>query len=117
MTYPLTFITDRFIPDNLAGCMRVFLLPVVFIRPKYKDDIGLYQHELTHVKQAFRFIFPPLYGLLYMLSKAFRLRCEVEAYKVQAEYNPEHIELYAEFISKNYSLDVSVEEASLLLRN
>jgi hypothetical protein len=113
--YPLTFLTSRFIPANSAGCVRVFLLPIIFIRPEYKDDVGLYEHELVHVKQAWRCIFPPVHGLLYLLSESYRLNCEVEAYKVQARYNPEHRELYATFISRDYGLDISQEDALRLL--
>ena len=115
MTYPLTFHTTRFIPQGSAGCVRVFLVPVIFIRPEYKNDKGLYAHELTHVKQAWRSIFPPIYAIRYLMDKSYRLKCEVEAYKKQLEFNPERRLTYAKFIAERYDLNISMTEAANLL--
>lgn len=59
--------------------------PIVKIREKYKNtDIGLLQHELTHVKQWYRTFLT--HGFWYKFSESYRLKSEVEAYKVQASY-------------------------------
>ena len=58
--------------------------PFIKIRNKYIDDKGLLEHELTHSKQVYRTMF--LHGLMYKFSEKYRVKSEVEAYKVQASY-------------------------------
>ena len=116
MKYPLTFYTDKLVPKTAGACVRVILLPVILIRPKYKNDFGLYMHELEHVKQAFKGL---LIGhvLLYALSKKYRLKCEVEAYREQSlHYSNDRIPLFANFIANGYNLKVSREEAESMIR-
>lgn len=113
----MIFYTDRFIPEGAAGCCRVFLIPFVFIRPKYRDDLGLLAHELCHEDQAWSYGFPPIHALRYALSKSYRLACEVEAYREQALYYPDdRRERFAGFISRDYGLNVTAEEALRLLK-
>ena len=69
---------DKEIKNYVSGCRIV-------IQPKYKEDNGILQHELTHVKQWYRG------GLFisswrYDESRKYRLQCEVEAYKNQMRY-------------------------------
>jgi hypothetical protein len=106
MSYPLTFYTNFAIPDGSAGCARG---PVIFIRPQYREDRGLYEHELVHVKQWFRTL--SIHSFLYLLSDRYKLACEVEAYRKQAEYSPQHRPLFALFISRDYGLDITHEAA------
>lgn len=104
------FYTDRFIPDRFAA---FHFGPFVFIRPKYKDDIGLKMHELTHVNQFYR---NPLMGLFYRFSEKYRLKCEVEAYKVQLQYySLDQSALFADYIATKYDLDITQEQAKKLL--
>lgn len=73
--------TDN-IKDGFGGVANGFY---VRLRPKYKGvDEGLLQHELTHVKQWYRTL--GTHGIMYMFSEKYRLKCELEAYKVQASY-------------------------------
>lgn len=58
--------------------------PVVRIRPAYRDDEGLLQHELIHVRQWWRTL--GLHSLLYLCSKKYRLKAEVEAYREQIKW-------------------------------
>ncbi len=113
MTYLLTFYTDWFIPEQSAGCARG---PVIFIRPQYKDNRGLYKHEMIHVHQWIRTL--GIHSFLYLLSDSYKLKCEVEAYKVQLQYCTD-IELntrrFARFIATKYDLDITDEEAYRLL--
>ncbi len=113
MNYPLCFYTNFGVPNGSAGCARG---PVIFIRPQYKDDRGLYKHEFTHVKQWLRTL--ALHSFLYLLWPAYRLKSEVEAYKVQLQYCND-IELntrrFARFIATKYDLDITDEEAYRLL--
>ena len=113
MRWPLTFYTERFVPEGAGACARG---PVIFIRPKYRGDFGIYKHELEHVKQSFigLFIF---HALLYLLVPEYRLWCEVQAYKEQAKhYTDDRIPKFAGYISKYYRLNISVEDVEKLLR-
>lgn len=107
----MVFYTDRFVPSRFAGCTRG---PVIFIRPKYSDDAGLLAHEKVHVRQFWRSL--GLFGIPYLLSKSFRLRCEVEAYREQLRHYPDDRSwAFAGFLADKYNLGVSREEAHRLL--
>lgn len=106
----MVFYTDRFVPENAAGCARG---PLIFIRPKYRNDRGLLAHERTHVQQWLRTV--GLHSFLYLFSKQYRLKSEVEAYQAQLAYSPNDIDLFAEYISRDYNLDISKEAARQLL--
>ena len=106
-----TFYTNKFIPKNSAGCAYFCF---IFIRPEYKDDFGLYYHELTHVEQFYKL--PFLHGLLYRFNKKYRLKSEVEAYKKQLKYyDVSNIDLFANYIANDYNLDITIDEAKKLL--
>lgn len=106
----MVFYTNRFVPGRAAGCARG---PFIFIRPEYKNDIGLLEHEKIHVKQWYRNI--GLHSWLYLISEKYRLKTEVEAYKKQLEYSPREADLYALFISTNYNINIDKDEAKKLL--
>ena len=103
-------------PANVGGYARAWLIR---IRPRYKDDKGIHNHELTHVSQFWRTC--GFHGLFYLLSKTYRLKCEVEAYKEQLKHAPASLDyeryrdMYAGFIADDYGLDVSKGEALKLL--
>jgi hypothetical protein len=104
--------TDR-IKTGSAGRTNTF---VIRIRPAYKDDIGLLEHEKIHVSQFWRSF--GIHGFWYLLSKSYRLDCEVEAYKKQLEYaedREENRRWFANRISTKYGLDITEEDACKLL--
>ena len=131
MKYPLTFYTDKGVGDGHAASTR---LCVILIRPRYRDDIGLYEHELTHVKQwaAITLIsalviaavsLPAVgmalgvHGLLYDAAPWYRLRCEVQAYHKQLGYYPDdRAQKFAGYIAGWYNLDVTPTQVLELLR-
>ena len=98
----MTFYTDRFIPKDSSGCARG---PVILIRPAYRDDIGLLEHEKVHRWQWIRTM--GLHSFLYMLSKKYKLSVEVEAYRKQLEYPHAHS---VEHRRKLYALWLSLPE-------
>ena len=107
----LVFYTDRIIPERFAGLTIGF---VVLIRPKYRDDSGLLAHELVHVRQFWRSC--GLSMLLYEISKSWRLRYEVEAYKAQMACYPDNrAMIFAGFLSEKYRLDITQIQAWKLL--
>jgi hypothetical protein len=108
----LTFYTNFGIPEQFAGCTRG---PFVFIRPEYRNDVGLLKHEQTHVKQWFRTL--GFHPLMYLLSDSYKLASEVECYKEQAkEYSDDRLPMFAVFIADKYGLNISAEDALELLR-
>lgn len=87
----------------------------VVIRPGYEYDHGLIAHELEHCKQHWKTLF--LHSLIYKFSKTYREKCEIVAYKIQSNYNPESISLFADYIASRYNLDHSAEHYEEILRN
>lgn len=80
--YPLTFVVNGFpLKEGQGGCTWFIF---IFIKRKYAEDEGLYQHELTHIKQTFATCF--LHALMYLLIRDYRLWAEVQAYRKQMEY-------------------------------
>jgi hypothetical protein len=105
--------TDRLIPKRFAGYTVLF---VILIRPAYRCDRGLLEHERVHVRQFWR---NPLHPLLYWLSPEHRLAAEVEAYKEQLRWCwsvEERAKTFAEFIATKYGLSISAAAAEDLLR-
>jgi len=109
MIYSLRYTDDM--AANTGGYAKAWFIR---IRPKYKDDKGILYHELCHVKQFWKL---GIFHLgLYTWNQAYRLKCEVEAYKEQlkfppAIYNYEYYrDMYAGFICDNYGLDISKGE-------
>ena len=105
--------TNRFIPPRFSAYTIGF---IILVRPDYKDDIGLIEHEKIHVKQFWRTL--GLNGLFYFFSKKKRLEYEVEAYRKQLEYAEERStskKLFAYYLVANYKLDITKEEAARLL--
>ena len=107
--------TTRFL-DGHKGMVKVFLIPFIFIHPDAKGDEGLLAHEQTHVRQAWRNIFPPIFALRYQLDKGYRLRCEVEAFRVQLKHSPGSERHFAKYIAEKYDLDITQAEALELLK-
>ena len=87
----------------------------MFIRPQYRDDRGLLEHEKVHRRQWLRTL--GIHSLLYLFVPEYKLHCEVEAFKVQAEcYTDDRLPKFAGYISRNYGLKVTEENALQLLR-
>jgi len=115
MLFHIIIPLSTFIPKRFAAFVVGF---IIFVRPAYKDDIPLIEHEKVHVRQFWRTFCT--HGIWYQFSKSYRLRSEVEGYAVQVKTRemlgklPE-FERYASFIATHYNLDVTVEEATELL--
>lgn len=114
--------------------------PLIKILPKYKDDVGLIEHEKTHVRQWYAvlglglllctlltlLVSPslwPLYGaapflhqLLYRFVRPYRRWCEVRAYRKQIEtggYTGTEFAVTA--LVEKYDLRLGADEARALL--
>ena len=108
---PLDIEVDVTYTDDMASNTGAYALGrrEVFVRPKYKDDQGIHQHEFLHIRQAWA---NPWHGLMYKHLDWYKLKCEVECYKEQAKHYPDDRRpLFAEFIARDYGLAVTQEEA------
>jgi len=104
------------LPKEKGGKAKFCFIKIL---KKYKDDIGLLNHELTHVRQFYRL--SVIHEYLNHFSKKYRLKIELEAYRNQLLSYPEKdrekkILYFAKFLSERYSLDKSVDECYKLLR-
>jgi len=103
--------------EDFAGITKRFIIK---IRLKNRNDNGLLQHELVHVKQWYRTFM--LHSLLYNLSKKYRLNSEIEAYIVQLKVNKEegkedYIDFYAKRITEIYNLSLTTFEVKEILED
>ena len=109
----LVIYTDKVIPARFAG---VTVGPMVFIRPSYRDDAGLHAHELTHARQFWRSA--GILGLLWMISKSWRLRLEVEAYRAQLDADDQRASreiIFSGYLATRYGLGISQDQALELI--
>ena len=73
-------VSTHLIPKGFSACS---LWPFIFVRPEHRGDIPLIEHELVHYReQAW---ITPVWVLLYLVSRRFRLAAEVRAYTRQIE--------------------------------
>ena len=114
--------------------------PLIRIRPKYKGDVGLLEHEKTHVRQWYAVlaigllvcavmallvspafwtvsgVSPFLHQLLYRFVRPYRRWCEVRAYRKQIETGGYASNGFAvDALVEKYDLDLSIVEARALL--
>jgi len=109
--YSLTYTDDM--PEGWGGYAKLWF---IYLRPKYKEDQGILEHEKCHVR-SFYFTLG-FHSFLYLCFKAYRLWSEVQAYKIQMKYRPikeSNKELFAKFISEDYGVRVTKEQAIKLL--
>ena len=106
---------DSGIKEGSAGTTSGIFIK---IRPNYKDDKGLLEHELVHVKQWYRTF--TLHSILYKYSSKYRLNSEIEAYKVQLKVNKDegkqdYADFYSKRITEMYDLDITTFEVKKML--
>ena len=102
MKYPLIFYVDK-LDDNFAGRANG---PFISILKSHREDEGLRNHELVHVKQWFTKGFI-VHSLRYQFSRTYRYWSEIEAYKKQMETD-NLPNLFAGFIFRLYDLNLKI---------
>lgn len=108
----IVIYSDRLVPDCFAGYSYG---PIVAIRPACRGDRGLLEHEFVHARQWWRGL-GVIHAARYWLSRAYRLRVEVEAYREQARwYVTDRRPLFARFLAEEYDLGITFEQALALL--
>jgi len=86
--------------------------PLILLRPG--ASAALLAHEKVHVRQFWRSF--GLMGPLYLLSRRWRLRYELEAYREQVRHaGPQAVPACAHALAHGYRLGISVEQACRLL--
>lgn len=104
MKWPVfVFYTEKFVP--MGGITYTFgPLCVILIKPKYKDDEGILNHQMVHVNQHWRMTW--LHRAKYKKSDKYRFESEAEAYAAQYGSNPDkkHFDLFVEFMLEKYKL-------------
>ena len=75
------FYTDKYVPRNVAG---VAYENLVFIRPEYRENEEFLVHELTHVKQYYRYLFT--FRSLHRAYGKNPVPFEIEAVRAEVEY-------------------------------
>ena len=91
------------------------LIIVCLIRPEFKNDNALYEHELTHNRQWKRE--PFTYPFKYLFSKPYRYKMELEAYTAQLRLYPlkkreEKSIQFARLICTHYGIKGQTEEST-----
>lgn len=103
--FPYLLIYTDNLPECSGGCANG---PVVRIRNKYRDDKGIEMHEAEHVRQWWKTL--GLHSLLYLLSKKYRLKAEVEAYKEQLKWMGWHSDRLPGYYEDLYATWLSIPE-------
>ncbi len=99
--------TNDGIPERFQGFFDGFQIR---IRPSSRWDEGLEAHEREHERQA-SLLTPFLWLFLYEFSLSFRLWAEVKAFRSQYCVTPYKLNSLASFLSSDYGLSISLEEA------
>ena len=86
--------------------------PLILLRPGASQ--ALIEHEKVHVRQFWRSW--GLMGVLYLLSRRWRLRYEVEAYREQLLHSPPSAaRMLARVLAGKYRLRITEDDAYRLL--
>ena len=127
------------LPNGFGGTAQG---PLIKLLTKYKDDVGLIEHEKTHVRQWYAVLgiglllctllmllvspylwplyglAPVLYQLLYKFVRPFRRWCEVRAYRKQIKTGGyTNNDFAANALADKYTLGLSVADARALLND
>jgi hypothetical protein len=86
------------------------IAPFIFIVPQHIDDAALIAHETVHYKEQLKWLVIP-WWIAYLVSSDFRKNAEVRAYKKQISLGGCSYSQAAYWLSTNYRLDITEEEA------
>ena len=136
MKYYLIKFSEK-LPNGFGGTAQG---PLIKLLSKYKEDVGLIEHEKTHVRQWYAVLVvglllgtllilfvstylwplcglaPFLHQLLYKFVRPYRRWCEVQAYRKQIETGGYGNNDFAvNTLANKYDLGLSVDDARALL--
>lgn len=105
--------TDN-IPLGSDGIARYWFIK---IRPSRMNDAGILAHEIEHVRQFW--MFSLFHCIAYGRLDRYTLWCEVHAYREQLKHclndKEKKLNLFASFIATKYNLNITEQDAKLLL--
>lgn len=138
MKYYLIKCTNS-LPNGFGGTTQG---PLIKLLPKYKNDVGLIEHEKTHVRQWYAAmvfwlfvctllallvspacwtacgVAPCVHQVLYKFVRPYRRWCEVQAYRKQITVGGYTSNEFAvTFLAEKYELNLSASDARALLLN
>ena len=93
--------TDRFIPAGFDA--HAIFAPLILIRPNRRGDAGIIAHERKHCRDIWRCGWL-VCGLLYLVSRRFRLWFELRGYREELKHDPARLYRLAFEISKRFKL-------------
>lgn len=133
--YLIKYVSN--LPNGFGGTAQG---PLIKLLPKYKNDVGLIEHEKTHVRQWYAVlaigllvcavmallvsptlwigcaVAPSLHPLLYKFIRPYRRWCEVRAYRQQLAVGGYASTTFAvTALVEKYDLGLSVDEVRALL--
>jgi hypothetical protein len=73
-------VSTHLIPKGFSAFT---LWPFIFVRPEERSNVALIEHELVHFREQAWIM--PVWVLLYLVSRKFRLAAEIRAYTRQIE--------------------------------
>jgi hypothetical protein len=84
------------------------------IRPKYRDDMGILEHELEHVRQCYRF----WEGMSHLDREVAAYRLQLTCYPDTPDEHQWRKQLFATFLSSGYpDFVISADDALLRLND
>jgi hypothetical protein len=98
------FYTEALTMGYSAFCWCLFIV----VRPEKRGKCKILEHELVHCKQFYRSL--GFYPLMYSISRRYRYKSEIEAYKEQIRLGGATIEEAANWIIKNYGITGLLKE-------
>jgi len=113
---PVFVFKVNFLPNTNDGLCLGFL---IFIKSTNWNDSALLEHELVHSKQFYKSC--GVFLILWCISKKWRYKYELEAYREQLQYiDSMHAEraeqVFATYLSTIYRLPITYEQALADLR-
>lgn len=87
---------------------------LIIVRPHMAGDRALIAHEMCHCEQM-RQIGTLKFFWSYFTDRGFRLRVEVEAYRVQLALAPWSLDRLATLLATRYLLNINHAQAKALL--
>lgn len=90
-----------------GGKIQIWVIPVIKIRPKYRDDFGILMHELRHVEQFY--LSKGLHYWKYRDDEWYRLRSEAKAFAIQLHFTPGRYNYFLQMLTDNYELTQTSE--------
>jgi hypothetical protein len=99
---------------KLFNAWALTIAPFIFVIPGHANDQALIAHEKVHFNEQLRWLILP-WWIAYLLNSSFRLRAEVRGYKVQINQGGCSVQQAALWLSTNYRLNITQQQAEQLL--